>query len=61
VKMGPIRCPETSVNSYHTTPLISQKSADFNILLVFLSRVSLGAVSIPATLTGVVEHLLSLV
>jgi hypothetical protein len=20
VKMGPIRCPETSVNNYHTTP-----------------------------------------
>jgi hypothetical protein len=21
VQMGPIRCPETSVNNYHTTPL----------------------------------------
>ena len=30
VKMGPIRCPETSVNSYHTTPRNTPKDLRFH-------------------------------
>jgi hypothetical protein len=29
VKMGPIRCPETSVNNYHTTPCNTREDRRF--------------------------------
>jgi hypothetical protein len=32
LKMWPIRCPETSVNNYHTTPRNIPKSADLKLL-----------------------------
>ena len=35
-EMGPIRCPETSVNNYHTTPRIipEERRSQFNDLLM---------------------------
>jgi hypothetical protein len=32
VRMGPIRCPETSVNNYHTTPCNTPEDRRFRIL-----------------------------
>jgi hypothetical protein len=38
VKMGPIRCPETSVNNYHTTP--RNIPEERNLRIVFFSVVN---------------------
>jgi hypothetical protein len=35
VKVGPIRCPETSVNNYHTTPCNYPEDRRFHLCLYF--------------------------